>query len=165
MQRWLLNPPVQSAKHSNRPARGTTLTCAECFSAVCSCEQSQIIHIQEPSLPGHQDIFPQIRGLDWHESKEPNEFIAGTSGCDIWVVRGPETQFTVLDGHSSGVSMVAPHPKIPDLFVTADEAGNVLRYNAKTRTLECRTLMDFKCYAVAVSCVFNGNQSWSSTGK
>lgn len=151
VQRWLLNPPVQSTKEGSRTVRGTTLSCAECRHVVCSCEHSQIMHIQEPSLPGHQDVFPQIRGLDWHVSKELHEFVAGTSGCDIWVVQGPETQFSVLDGHSAGVSMVAPHPKNPDLFLTADESGNVLRYNAKRRTLECRTLMDFKCYAVAVS--------------
>lgn len=88
-------------------------------------------------------------------SKESNEFVAGTSGCDIWVVQGNETSFAVLDGHSAGVAMVAVHPKHPELFVTADEAGNVLRYNAKTRTLECRTLMDFKGYAVAVSGVLH----------
>lgn len=153
VQRWLLNPPAQSKKEGGKPVRGTTLSCAECRQVVCSCERSGIIHIQEPSLPGHQDVFPQIKGLDWHASKELHEFVAGTSGCDIWVVRGPDTQYSVLDGHSAGVSMVAPHPKNPALFVTADESGNILRYNSKTRTLECRTLMDFKCYAVAVSCV------------
>lgn len=120
---------------------------------VCTCDNSNIIHIQEPSLPGHADVFPQIRGLDWHVSKDDHEFVAGTSGCDIWVVRGCDTQFSVLDGHSDGVHMVAPHPKDTDLFVSADESGNVLRYNSRTRTLECRTLMDFKCYAIAVSCV------------
>ena len=123
VQRWFLNPPVQSKKGGSKPVRGTTLSCAECGHVACSCERSEIIHIQEPSLPGHQDVFPQIKGLDWHVSKEIHEFVAGTSGCDIWVAQGPDTQYSVLDGHSAGVFMVAPHPKNPALFVTADESG------------------------------------------
>jgi hypothetical protein len=104
-------------------------------------------------LPGHEEVFPKITGLDWHRSKGNSHFIAGTSGCDIWVVDEGGAQYAILDGHSAGVAMVAPHPQHSHLFVSADDSGNVLRYNSQTRMLECRTLLDFKCYALAVSSV------------
>lgn len=113
--------------------------------------QGSHITIEEPALPGYGSNRPKLSGLDWHEAKEEKEFITGTSGCDIWVVPDEGLPYTILDGHSHGVFMVAPHPVNSCLFVTADESGNVLRYNTSTRLLECRTILDFKCYAVAIS--------------
>lgn len=152
LQRWNLRAPPPKAQ-DGLPVRGARLTCAQCQKMVCTCLGVDVISIEEPTLPGYSSSCPKIAGLDWHEAKEDKEFITGTSGCDIWVVPDIGRPYTILDGHSHGVFMVAPHPADPHLFVSADESGNVLRYNSKSRLLECRTILDFKCYAVAISSV------------
>jgi hypothetical protein len=47
--------------------------------------------------------------------------------------------------------MLAVHPTDTQRFVTADESGAVLKYNVETRLLEGRTVLGFKCCAVAIS--------------
>lgn len=150
-QRWNIAAPADVKSRTGLPCRGATLKCAHCQKALCTCEAHEIITVEEPSLPGYNSVYPKISGLDWHEAKEDKEFITGTSGCDLWVVPDHGPPYTILDGHSAGVFMVAAHPADPHLFVTADESGNVLRYNTRSRLLECRTILDFKCYAVAIS--------------
>lgn len=150
LQRWNIRAPAAKSR-DGLPVRGARLTCAQCQNMLCECQPIDIISIEEPSLPGYNSVCPKIAGLDWHEAKEDQEFITGTSGCDLWVVPDTGRPYTILDGHSHGVFMVAPHPADSRLFVTADESGNVLRYNSTSRLLECRTILDFKCYAIAIS--------------
>jgi hypothetical protein len=137
------------------PTRGATLRCAACNQKLCACERSAIPFIKEPSLAGHSEHYPKITGLDSHHSQPDSHVIVGTDGCDVWSVTGPHPggQRNILEGHSAGVFMVAAHPEDPDKFVSADEQGHVMRFDAGMRAMECRTLLDFKCYSIAISSV------------
>jgi hypothetical protein len=154
LQRWQLNAPGMAASTSRLPSRGTRLICAECQGEpVCTCSVERAIRISEPTLPGHPDAHPMIKGMDWHHTQQHDELLIGTSGCDIWAItgQGTEQQRAILDGHSAGVTMVAVHPGQSHKFVSADDTGSVLRYNAESRLLECRTVLAFKCQSIAVS--------------
>lgn len=154
VRRWLLQPPAHASTAEGLPVRGASLVCATCRgSGGCKCPEEQMVRVREPSLLVDGEVYPVIKGLDWHHSQRESSFVVGTSGCDLWAVTapGPGGQRTVLDGHSAAVHMVAPHPVDADQFVTADESGTVLRYNVSSRLLEARTILGFKCYAIAVS--------------
>lgn len=151
VRRWHLRPPPPSVKPRAPPPRGAALVCADCGGAAgCVCDEATPTRIREPCLPDQGEVHPMVRGLDWHPSHPENAFIVGTSGCDLWRVTG-NTQRAVLDGHSAAVHMVAPHPEDATRFVTADESGTVLKYNTESRLLEGRTVLGFRCYAVAIS--------------
>ena len=155
VRQWVLQPPARAASAESLPVRGATLACATCSSpnGACACADEALVRVREPALLTGGEAFPVIKGLDWHHSQPEHSFVVGTSGCDLWAVSGagPGKQRTVLDGHSASVHMVAPHPTDANLFVTADESGTVLRYNVRSRLLEARTVLGFKCYAIAVS--------------
>ena len=151
VRRWKLVQVKQSAA-TGAPGRGAALACAGCNKVgSCSCKSERIIRLQEPSLPDQGAVYPMVKGLDWHHSQPDNTFVVGTAGCDLWAIAGPKAARTVLDGHSANVHMVAVHPRDPTRFVTADETGTVLKYNTESRLLEHRTVLGFKCYAIAVS--------------
>jgi microtubule-associated protein-like 5 len=158
IRRWRVEAPVATAISSRRgtdspPPRGATLVCAECGAAAGGCTGCVGVVLREPCLPDQGEVRPMVKGLDWHPSQPTSSYIVGTSGCDLWRVTGsgPGEQRTVLDGHSAQAHMVAPHPTDATRFVTTDESGAVLKYNVERRVLEGRTMLGFRCSAVAIS--------------
>jgi echinoderm microtubule-associated protein-like 5 len=153
IRRWMLVPPAATTRPDGLPARGAALVCAECSTAAGGCSECPVITIREPCLPGQGDVRPMIKGLDRHPSQPANTCIVGTSACDLWRITGTgqKQQQTVLDGHSAQVHMVATHPEDATRFVTADESGAVMKYNVERRILEGRTILGFRCSAIAIS--------------
>ncbi|KAK9820398.1 hypothetical protein WJX72_009942 [[Myrmecia] bisecta] len=95
-----------------------------------------------------QEKLPMVTGLDTHP-EILEEFVCGTSGCDIWEVdKDPRV---LVEGHAGNLQTVAAHPLEPFTFATACEDMSVTLWDAEHREAVRMANLGFVCRSVTFS--------------